>query len=504
MNKNKFTVFPAIHLRDGKVVRFTQGDIDNPVVFHTDPIACAQQWIDQGAEWLQLVNLDAALNEDASHNWKLIEQIARLPVKIQFGGGIRNIDDVHWAFKSGIDRVVFGTGAVENPQLVAQAIAAYGGDAILLALDTDALGEVKIHGWKAGGSIQAVALAIQMRQIGVTTAIHTSIHQDGSMSGVDLDSAIDLAAMSGLRIIVGGGIGNLQDIRDCILHDAIDGVIIGKALYTGNVDLGQALNLSNRIDSFETGVDNWKADQKKHWNKFGYQLVEHNLKKHIPVDSPPLRILDAGGGNGYDSLGLARMNHHIDIADMSQQMLNDARANAALAGVTDRVATHVTDLFGLEKHFAAESFDIVLCHNVMQFIDEGDELLAKLSAVLKPGGFLSLVTTNPYSQPYQAAFVHNDLDLAYKLIDEKIGEDTVFGVAVNEYRPEDIYAWLEKSRLELVKYYGIRCIYNYWGSNELKEDEKLYQKLIKLEMELTERYPYNLTARQFQLILRKV
>ena len=504
MKKNKFIVFPAIHLRNGKVARIIQGYIDNPVIFHTDPIVCAQQWVDQGAEWLQLVNLDAALDEDATYNWKLIEEIAELPVKIQFGGGIRNIDDVHWAFKSGIDRVVFGTGAVENPQLIAQAIAAYGGDAILLALDTDVLGEVKIHGWKAGGSIQAAALAIQMRQLGVTTAIHTSTDQDGLMSGADLDSVIDLAAMSGLRIIVGGGIGGLQDIRDCIQHDVIDGVIIGRALYTGKVNLAQALNLTTRIDSFETGLDNWKADQEKHWNKFNYELVEHNLKKHIPVNSPPLRILDAGGGNGYDSLGLARMNHDIDLADMSQQMLNDAAATAALAGVADRVSTHTVDLFGIENYFAADSFDIVLCHNVMQYIDEGKELLAKLSAVLKPGGLLSLVTTNQYSQPYQAAFVHKDLDLAYQQLDEKVGQDSVFGIAINEYRPEEVYAWLENSQLELVKYYGIRCMYNYWGSNELKEDEAVYKKLRDLEMELTERHPFNLTARQFQLILRKV
>jgi len=99
MNVKKFTVFPAIHLRSGKVVRFTQGDTDNPIVFHTDPIACAQQWIDQGAEWLQVINLDAAFDEDASNNWELIEQITALEVNIQFGGGIRNLDDVHWAVK---------------------------------------------------------------------------------------------------------------------------------------------------------------------------------------------------------------------------------------------------------------------------------------------------------------------------------------------------------------------------------------------------------------------
>ena len=178
MNLNKFTIFPAIHLRNGEVVRFTEGDTEHPIVFHTDPLACAQQWIDQGANWLQVVNLDAAFDEDASHNWELIEQITALDVNIQFGGGIRSIEDVDWAIKSGIKRVIIGTAAVENPQIVAQAIASYGSDAIMLGIDADARGEVQIHGWRAAGSVQATTFAIQMRQLGVTTAIHTSIHRD--------------------------------------------------------------------------------------------------------------------------------------------------------------------------------------------------------------------------------------------------------------------------------------------------------------------------------------
>jgi phosphoribosylformimino-5-aminoimidazole carboxamide ribotide isomerase len=120
---NNFSIFPAIHLRNGKVVRFAPGNTSNPIVFHTDPIACAQRWIAEGARWLQVVNLDAAFDEEASHNWDLISQMARLDVNIQFGGGIRSLDDVDWAMKSGIKRVILGTAAVENPQIMAQAIA---------------------------------------------------------------------------------------------------------------------------------------------------------------------------------------------------------------------------------------------------------------------------------------------------------------------------------------------------------------------------------------------
>jgi phosphoribosylformimino-5-aminoimidazole carboxamide ribotide isomerase len=503
MNFNSFRIFPAIHLRNGEVVRFTQGDTENPVVFNTDPVACAQQWIEQGADWLQVVNLDAAFDEDARHNWELIQQITKLDVNIQFGGGIRSIDDVHWAMKSGIKRVIIGTSAVENPQMMAQSIASYGSDAIVLGIDADAKGEVQIHGWRAAGSVHATTLAIQMRQLGVTTAIHTSIHLDGSMTGVDLEASIDLATISGLRIIVGGGIGSMKDVRECFNNDGIDGVIIGKALYTGNVDLKKALSISNHKDSFEAGLSKWKANQSMPWNRFGYELVEHNLKKHIPVNSPPLRILDAGGGNGLDSIGLARMNHQVDIVDISQQMLNDARASAALAGVTDRLSTHAMDILNLGNKFAENEFDIVLCHNVIQFIDDVKPLLEVLQQVVKPGGFISLITTNQYSLPYQAAFLEQDLDKAYELLDQTDQHNSIFDINVHEYHPDEVIEWLSSMGLILEKHYGIRCLYNYWGTNELKEDSAVYKKLKKLEMEFTERAPYKLTARQFQLIARK-
>jgi S-adenosylmethionine-dependent methyltransferase len=270
------------------------------------------------------------------------------------------------------------------------------------------------------------------------------------------------------------------------------------------VNLRQALRLSEHKESFEAGVPNWKAEQDKPWNRFGYQLVEHNLKKHIPMDSRPLTVLDAGGGNGLDSLRLARMNHHIDLVDISQQMLNDARANAALAGVTNRVATHAIDVFGIGDEFAENEFDIVLCHNVIQFVDEVKPLLEILARVLKPGGFLSLISTNQYSLPYQAAFLEQDLDKAFELLDQNAGYNPVFDIHAHEFRADEVIDWLGATGLTLEKHYGIRCLYNYWGTNKLKQSSQVYEKLRKLEFELTERYPYQLTARQFQLIARKV
>jgi len=504
MNMSKFTIFPAVHLRNGEVVRFTKGDIDHPIVFHTDPVACAQQWIDQGAEWLQVINLDAAFDEDATNNWKLIKKIADLDVNIQFGGGIRSMDDVHWAMKTGIKRVIIGTAAVEQPQLMADAIAAYGSNSIILGIDADEDGEVKIHGWKAGGSVQATSMAIQMRQLGVRTAILTSIHLDGSMTGVDLDASMALSQVSGLNIIVGGGIGCLDDVSDCYNHKGITGVIVGKALYTGNLELKKALRASSKRDSFESNLNKWKEEQNTTWAKFSYELVENNLKKHIPVESPPLRILDAGGGNGLDSLALARMNHQIDLVDLSRQMLNDANVTAALSGVSGRIQTHELDILSLSKQFPEPEFDIVLCHNVIQFVDHIEPVLDIMLKMLRPGGFLSLITVNQYSSAYQAAFLESDLDKAYDALDQTIQYSPTFNMDIREFRANDLSDRLIKKGCQIENHYGIRCMYNYWGTNEEKNDVEVNEKLRKLEFELSNREPYKHTARLFQLIARKL
>ena len=213
--------------------------------------------------------------------------------------------------------------------------------------------------------------------------------------------------------------------------------------------------------------------------------------------------LVTGGGNGLDSLRLARMNHRIDLVDISRQMLADAGTRAALAGVTNRIETHAMDVLDIADEFGERHFDIVLCHNVMQFIDDYQPLLKTLYRVLKPGGFLSLVTTNQYSLPYQAAFIEQDLDKAYELLELEDQQHPVFGIEAHEFHPDDVTAWLAEIGFKIEKHYGIRCLYNYWGTNELKEDSGTYNQLRKIEMELTGRHPYNLTARQFQLIARR-
>jgi S-adenosylmethionine-dependent methyltransferase len=323
------------------------------------------------------------------------------------------------------------------------------------------------------------------------------------MTGVDLQASIELAGISGLNISVGGGIGSLEDVLECYNNDGINGVIIGKALYTGKVDLKKALRAARQKNSFETGLADWKADQTTTWAKFSYELVENNLKKHIPVDSPPLRILDAGGGNGLDSLALARMNHQVDIVDVSQQMLDDANVNAALAGVSGRISTHAVDILNIGKLFETAEFDMVLCHNVIQYVDELEPLINAMDKVLKPGGVLSLIGPNQYSLPYQAAFLNGDLDQAYELLDQVDQISSIFGVNERSYRADELIDWFDQRGYNIENHYGIRCMYNYWGTNEEKQETEIYEKLKKLEFALTNREPYKQTARLFQLMLRK-
>jgi S-adenosylmethionine-dependent methyltransferase len=213
--------------------------------------------------------------------------------------------------------------------------------------------------------------------------------------------------------------------------------------------------------------------------------------------------LDAGGGNGVDSLALARMNHQVDLVDTSQQMLDDANVTAALSGVSGRIQTHALDILSLSKQFPEPEFDIVLCHNVIQFVDDLDPVLDQLLKLLRPGGFLSLITVNQYSSVYQAAFLEGDLDKAYDSLDQADQHNLTFNIDVREFRANDLSDTLITKGCQIENHYGIRCMYNYWGTNEEKNDVEVNEKLRKLEFELSNREPYKHTARLFQLIARK-
>jgi phosphoribosylformimino-5-aminoimidazole carboxamide ribotide isomerase len=238
-------VFPAIDLRRGRCVRLRQGDPAAETVFGDDPAAMARHWASCGAQWLHVVNLDGALGDqgpDALNLRRLAEIRAAVVLPIQFGGGLRTLDDVAQALDLGATRVVLGTAAVQAPDLAAAAVQRFGAEAIVAGLDAQA-GRAATHGWQAVSDVQVHDLGRQLRQAGVLRAVYTDISRDGMLSGVDADGSAELARQTGLGVIASGGVRDLADIRrlQALASQGIEGVIVGQAIYTGSLDLAEAV-----------------------------------------------------------------------------------------------------------------------------------------------------------------------------------------------------------------------------------------------------------------------
>jgi len=232
---DSFTIFPAIDLRCGKVVRLAQGDPTRQTIFGYDPTAFAELWKTEGAEWLHVVNLDGALGTEPSANQAALQRILRLGLKVQYGGGLRDEDSIRAALDAGVSRIVIGTAVVENPALVDWALDAFGPERVAAGIDARH-GLVRIKGWAETTSIQALDLAKELHRRGLAWCIFTDISRDGLQAGVNLPATTRLAAASGLQVIASGGVSAEEDVRR--VRDAgLAGVIIGRALYEGKIQL---------------------------------------------------------------------------------------------------------------------------------------------------------------------------------------------------------------------------------------------------------------------------
>jgi len=241
-------VFPAIDLRHGRCVRLRQGDPKAETVYGDDPVSMASHWVSQGASWLHIVNLDGALG-DQTHdapNLRRVREIGQtVTVPIQFGGGLRSLDDVAFALSQGVTRVVLGTVAVTDPGLVAEAIRRFGAERIVAGLDARD-GRVATHGWQVDSGEPTLAVAERLGALGVCRLVVTDIARDGMLAGVNLAATTDLARQSGLKVIASGGVRDLDDIRQlkAAETEGIEGVIVGQAIYTGALDLRQAIAIA--------------------------------------------------------------------------------------------------------------------------------------------------------------------------------------------------------------------------------------------------------------------
>ncbi len=240
-------IFPAIDLLDGKCVRLYQGDYDKSQVFNDNPAAMAQDWLEQGATKLHLVDLDGAkagqpVNLEAIANIvEMVKKTATRPVQIQVGGGLRTESSVRQLLTMGVDRVILGTIAVEQPQLVKDLCQQYP-QQIVVGIDARD-GKVATKGWVETSTMLATDLAKQMAGVGAAAIIYTDIHRDGTMTGPNLPSLRELANSIEIPVIASGGVSSVRDLLDLLALEplGVTGAIVGRAIYTGEVKLTEAI-----------------------------------------------------------------------------------------------------------------------------------------------------------------------------------------------------------------------------------------------------------------------
>ncbi len=239
-------VLPAIDLKAGQCVRLEQGLMEKDTVYSDDPAAMARHWQNEGGEFLHLVDLDGAF-AGVPKNREAIEAIvAAVDIPTELGGGIRDLETIEAYLKLGVSRVILGTVAKENPELVAEACRRFP-DQIVVGIDAKN-GLVAVRGWAEVTEKKAIDLAREMEVFGVTAIIYTDIARDGMMQGPNLEATAALAEAISIPVIASGGVSSLDDIRNLLQIEAsgIEGVITGKAIYNGALNLREAVELTRR------------------------------------------------------------------------------------------------------------------------------------------------------------------------------------------------------------------------------------------------------------------
>ncbi len=240
-----FQIYPAIDLIDGKVVRLKQGDPNQQTIYAPDPRQAARRWLDAGAGWLHVVNLDGAFGESHTPNQAaldaILQEAGHFQAHIQFGGGLRDMKAIENAFLHGVERIVLGTAAIEHPELVVQVIEKFGRDRLAIGLDTRA-GLVQVRGWQKATQRPAIEVAQDMLGRGAGWFIVTDISRDGMGSGLNLESMRSILALDGVQVIASGGVAGLEDLRQARAVGC-GGIIIGRALYDGRIDIYEALQI---------------------------------------------------------------------------------------------------------------------------------------------------------------------------------------------------------------------------------------------------------------------
>lgn len=234
-------IYPAIDIKDGNCVRLLQGKFSDLTVYGNNPAEMAKKWESLGGEYIHVVDLDGALKGHGVNAEKISEICKSVSVPVQTGGGIRTMADIEAKLNCGISRVIIGTKAVSNPDFIKEAVEKYG-DKIVIGIDAKD-GMVAIEGWEKTSDFTAVEFAKKMVELGVKTIVYTDIATDGTLAGPNVQAMREMASSVDADIIASGGIGNIEHILS-LKDTGVEGVIVGRALYTNNVDLEEAVKLA--------------------------------------------------------------------------------------------------------------------------------------------------------------------------------------------------------------------------------------------------------------------
>ncbi len=237
-------IYPAIDIKDGKCVRLLKGRFDEVTVYGDNPAEMAKKWEAQGGEYIHVVDLDGAKNGHGVNADIIAEICKSVSLPVQTGGGIRTMADIEKKLSCGVSRVIIGTSAVRDEDFVKEAVRKYG-DKIVVGIDAKD-GKVAVEGWEEVSEFGAVEFAKRMEKLGVKTIIYTDIATDGTLQGANVEAMREMSENVSMDVIASGGIGNIEHIKS-LISTGVEGVIVGKALYTDNVDLKEAVKLGKEI-----------------------------------------------------------------------------------------------------------------------------------------------------------------------------------------------------------------------------------------------------------------
>ncbi len=238
-------IIPAIDLRAGKCVRLVEGKLDHETIYSDDPVAVARVWQGSGARFLHVVDLDGAFAGSPQNLDTIQEIIKAVNIPVEVGGGIRDLPTVERLLQLGVSRVILGTAAIQNPALVSQACERFGSESIVVGIDARD-GKVAIEGWGLTAEKDALELADEIHQLGITRIVFTDISRDGTLKGPNLEAIKKLVLSCKVKVIASGGVSTIGDIAALneLAPLGVEGVIIGKALYAGTVNIEDALALT--------------------------------------------------------------------------------------------------------------------------------------------------------------------------------------------------------------------------------------------------------------------